>query len=358
MNRTPLDTVRVTAAALILAVTAHCGSSHDEPLQAAPDGATSPPPAPSDGGDAQADGGGDGGAGQPTVRHAKITVESVLRPATLRSIAVDHYTSNVFVGGDGLLIWRPGIDKEPIGWEAVSHAPSGNFRAVDSTDSQPTCVADTAGIISCSKQWGNFYPMNRSIGPVAWLQTFFALTNGDLGIAIGEDGRVWRLGTSTDTLEQTSAIQFAPVRAATNGLMGTFAVGDQGALARHTDAEHWSIVPSGTTSTLRTVTVMRDIVAWAAGDDGTIVSSPTGDAWHVEPSPTRQVLRASAACGWAPTPLRVIVGDQGTILLAVGNGPFELVPSGTDVALLAVACENDRHFVAVGERGTILRIEP
>jgi len=53
----------------------------------------------------------------------------------------------------------------------------------------------------------------------------------------------------------------------------------------------------------------------------------------------------------------MIVGDRGTVLVSENDGPFELVPSGTDAALLAVAPDGN-GCVAVGEGGTILHIQP
>lgn len=181
-----------------------------------------------------------------------------------------------------------------------------------------------------------------------------------------------------------------PLHAIAGGLDVIYAVGDGGTILRHHRAEDvWSQEASGTTATLRSVSVMGGQVM-AAGDGGTIVALPNQEAtaFHARASGTKKNLRAIDmtslglfVAGEDGTLLRGnwinedplhaeklkttkhlnaicaamadvwIAGDGGTLLHASLTG-IEEVDSGTTENLHALVCDASK-VIAVGDHGTI-----
>lgn len=140
-----------------------------------------------------------------------------------------------------------------------------------------------------------------------------------------------------------------------------FAVGDQGRIARITNAEAVSpsfptttVQASGVTQTLNGVHMLDANTAWVAGDGGTILKTVNGGAaWTAQASGVTTNLRdahfVDANRGWA-------VGDGGLILATTDGGNFWYPEtSGVTADLRSAHSATAAAIYAVGANGVIVK---
>ncbi|WP_394836854.1 hypothetical protein LVJ94_08085 [Pendulispora rubella] len=305
----------------------------------------------------------------------RITREAIDTKATLRTVERDFIgRPSLVVGGNKALFKRgsPVVVDAPK-WEPLADVGAMDIHVLDAFDAQ-LCVADGAGALACSLDGSPLRPVGGTPGPIASISNSPEILPRELrGSLMAVDGRQWYIGPDYQLVlwPQGLHVPFAPIRGTAiisyRSKFEMYAVGANGALwVNELGHEGWAPRNSGTTRELRSIGVVDEQKIWAVGDEGTIVISYDGGAtWYDEPSPTNETLRATKALyiwhgeganmrlDW----YRLIVGDHGTVLLSVNDNPFERIASGTHAALLALTVDGDK-FVAVGERGTILRVDP
>jgi hypothetical protein len=86
--------------------------------------------------------------------------------------------------------------------------------------------------------------------------------------------------------------------------------GAQGTVLSSSDGTTWDHEPSGTTETLRAMTINFEGNWVAVGESGTIIYSLKGGSWKSKASPTKKTLNAVVSSGFT----LVAVGDEGTVL--------------------------------------------
>lgn len=157
----------------------------------------------------------------------------------------------------------------------------------------------------------------------------------------------WELQPS-GTQTTLRSVSFAGTTAAT-------AVGNNGQIIRTTDGgTTWFNQVSGTTAHLRGVTFTDANHGSASGQSGTILrTTDGGTTWTPQTSGTTKHLYVMAFTdlnsGW-------VVGEGGTILHTTNGGAsWNPQSSGTTVWLWGVDFSNANNGTAVGEGGTILR---
>ena len=127
------------------------------------------------------------------------------------------------------------------------------------------------------------------------------------------------------------------------------AVGARGAIASSTDGRQWNRSDSKTTRSLHGLAYGEGI--WVAvGCHGVVVTSTDGEHWTPRESGTTESLRAVAFGGGT----FLAVGWNGSLLASRDVRDWRSLPS-CEVNLCDVAYGCD-HFVAVGQRNTILLV--
>jgi hypothetical protein len=160
--------------------------------------------------------------------------------------------------------------------------------------------------------------------------------NGGAGIptgpawVVGDEGTILRTtdGDTWDHLESgTTADLYGVVEL---DLTNLYAVGEAGTILKSTDAgSSWSARESGTTSTLRAVSISKSdhSILLAVGLDGTVLrSTDTGNSWcHLEDT-TADLYTAEAY-----SDLEFFVGGAGGLLLRTTNGGGSCGTTSVDV---------------------------
>jgi photosystem II stability/assembly factor-like uncharacterized protein len=200
----------------------------------------------------------------------------------------------------------------------------------------------------------------------------------------GTLGEGYALGVEDDLLAITC-----------RGLDTAFVVGERGTLLRTFDGgESWESIDLGMTSTLRDVAAAHDDLVYVAGDAGLWLSRDSGDTWSELPAGDRAwrsiatygdggVALALAADGavWRWTEsgglaevakqaggaaiglshdgrFAVLAGAGGTLAVSDDGGlTWAPHPTGTDVDLHAAWVTEAGHVIAVGDAGTIVRLD-
>ena len=131
-------------------------------------------------------------------------------------------------------------------------------------------------------------------------------------------------------------------------------VGDGGMIMKTVDGgANFLTIPSGTTASLKGLTLTGANTIWAVGSLGTVLHSPDGgESWSLDNSGTTSILdRAfffSPSVGW-------IVGQGGTIRRTVNGGAsFDSIPSGTDLWLHDIQFTDNNNGWIVGDGGLML----
>jgi photosystem II stability/assembly factor-like uncharacterized protein len=201
----------------------------------------------------------------------------------------------------------------------------------------------------------------------------------------GTLGEGYALGVDDDLLAITC-----------RGLDTAFVAGESGTLLRTFDGgESWESIDLGTSSTLRDVAAAHDDVVYVAGDAGLWRSPDSGDSWtelaagdrawssiatHGDGG-TALALAADGAvwrwvdgaAGLAPATtltgaraialshdgrFAAVAGDRGGLLVSDDGGlTWAPHPTGTAVDLHAVWVTSAGHVLAVGDAGTIVRLD-
>ncbi|MCB2204046.1 hypothetical protein KQI65_04800 [bacterium] len=174
------------------------------------------------------------------------------------------------------------------------------------------------------------------------------------GYAAGESGAIYRStngGAYWSTV--TSGTSYGLEGLALQGA-STVAVGLYGVILRSVNNNGFSMVTSGTRSSINAVTAAIPSTAWAVTSDGEVLASTNGGiSWQLRAQPVMQ-------------PLYGIDNINGQTLLACGNGGLVLrstnggynwssIASGTSVALNAVdMLDSDTGYI-VGSTGRIIK---
>jgi apolipoprotein N-acyltransferase len=177
---------------------------------------------------------------------------------------------------------------------------------------------------------------------------------GDQGLILRYDGReesAWhREGADiTTNLYGVWAGAVSPkARRLDDAPFEAWVVGANGFVAHRSDSGQWSSTPSGTESTLRSVSGTGAEMITAVGDQGAIIGWD-GTRWRPEQSPTEHGLRGISV---APNGVAVAVGDHGTLLVRQ-KGEWRPHQSPTTAHLHGVS-QHAGQAVVVGDGGIIL----
>ena len=184
--------------------------------------------------------------------------------------------------------------------------------------------------------------------------------DGGTALAVGNDGTVLKTADRGDTWTvQPSGTSETLRSVAISPDGGTaLAVGLGGTILKTTDlGDTWTAPISGASGILHSVAISPDGgTALAVGNDGTVLkTTDRGDTWTVQPSGTSQPLHSVAISPDGGTALAV--GGGGTILKTTDRGDtWTAQPSGTSEQLWSVAISPDGGTaLAVGGGGTILK---
>ena len=178
--------------------------------------------------------------------------------------------------------------------------------------------------------------------------------SGGKCVAVGPGGLMFR-----HTNGAWSAIE-SGTTANLNGGAGmpfgpAWVIGDSGTILRSTDGGSWNPTASGTTADLHGLAESNLTNLYVVGESGTILkSTDAGASWSPRPSGTTQTLRAISISKTSATHL-IAVGFQGTVLRSTDAGDSWCPLSVTSSNLYAVEAFTDMEFLVAGEAGLLLR---
>ncbi len=232
--------------------------------------------------------------------------------------------SNAVVIGDNALL----ISTTNAGgiWNRInldSNAVTASLNCVDGKDPKILAIVGDYGTMlnttDGGKSWSRFYlGTNEHIKSVSFFDKLNATAVGrDGGILRTTDGGAsWVFQPQFPELLTLNSVAFP--RGDTSLGLG---VGQLGTIKRTTNGgKLWTLIPSGTTHRLRSVTFIDSIDAIAVGDYGTIIKSTDGGlTWSPQQSETKQNLYSVSFA--TPTD-GLVVGDSNTCLKTYSAGEF------------------------------------
>jgi hypothetical protein len=333
-------------------------------------------------------------------QHVTPGFQNVLNAATAKAPAFTVHVGDMFIGDTTLANTQSMYDvfkqaiQPLIAASAFTQYPftvsPGNH------EMRPAC-ASTDPVASCTPAFDPFALFNQELpdqpqnGPAGYVGTTFSFDYGNTHVASIDGCRFDATATTSDwdlydlhdavidwldadlTAAQQAHVRHIfvfghPEAWAPDGLRWTvgssgsqadlyaevnrLAVGSGGTILTSQDGVTWTPQVSGTTATLRAVTVGP--VYAAVGDGGTILTCPlTGSTWTPAVSGTTRQLNGVYSNGTG----FVAVGEAGTILTSEDGVAWHAASSGTgqDLACITQASiPGHKMYVAVGKGGTLL----
>lgn len=171
--------------------------------------------------------------------------------------------------------------------------------------------------------------------------------------AVGDGGMVFGVDVDGSGEREDLSIDNDLRGIACDGDKRAWVVGDGGIVLRTEDAgESWSVTTVPDRPSLRAVAQSHGRELAAVGDDGAFVrSSDGGETWSRSSAPTEELNGVAPAPdgGW------LVTSAEGSIFAWDSEGLFEAVHVDRDVGLLAIAADHHGPWAAaVGEGGALL----
>ena len=295
--------------------------------------------------------GGPGGPGAPTVtavpRLAGVswTAGGSLGSLDMQGIAygtASNTTAYYLAVGNGGAQYQ---STDGVNWTAISGATTSNLNAALYTLSRFITVGASGTVLSSSDlaTWtAGTSVTNQNLNALA--------SNGTTVVAVGDggtiqystDGLTWNAAAAVPTTKPLYGITYAA-----SGLW--VAVGAGGTVITSSDGSTWTTVSSGTSSTLRAVSVQASTAYTyvAVGDGGTVLTSTDGVTWAAQNvSPAANLLALAASTGQF-----VAVGTGGAVFTSPDGINWTGQTTGTSVNLLAVLGGSLAQYVTTGSGG-------
>jgi hypothetical protein len=133
-------------------------------------------------------------------------------------------------------------------------------------------------------------------------------------------------------------------------------VGNDGTIIKTTDGNVWNRIESGTTADLYGIAELDLTNLYAVGEAGTILkSTDAGSSWIARPSGTTRTLRAVSVSKSGNHTLLIAAGLGGTVLKSTDAGDSWCHLNVTTTDLYAAEAFSDLEFFVGGAGGLLLR---
>jgi photosystem II stability/assembly factor-like uncharacterized protein len=175
-------------------------------------------------------------------------------------------------------------------------------------------------------------------------------------VAVGVGGQIFATTDAGNTWTPRTSGTTANLNAGDGNVTGpAWIVGNGGVILRSGDGVTWTLKASGTTADLWGFAQLNQTNLYAVGTAGTILKSVDGGlTWTPRPSGTTQTLRAVSISRQTQGRL-VAVGLGGTILRSTDAGETWCRLQATSANLYAVEVVNDTEFLVAGAGGLLMR---
>ena len=192
-------------------------------------------------------------------------------------------------------------------------------------------------------------------------------TSGSYALAVGSSGKLYRSTNSGVTWFPVAVPTGKTLYAVSHSGSYALAVGSSGTIIRSTDSGiSWKIVSSGSTNTLRGVSIYSTFsggVAFAVGDRGTLLrSTNNGSTWSSQTAPSPPFSSSILYGVQVKGTVAIAVGSNGWVIRTINAGLTWSKASTTSVigstsrALYAVSLYGISPYpaIAVGTSGTVI----
>jgi photosystem II stability/assembly factor-like uncharacterized protein len=269
-------------------------------------------------------------------------------------------TADIHAIGNGYLPWR---------WVAGAHGFAA--RSNDSRTSWTTIPSGTeADFFSVTEPGGGevWFGGGRGTVRLRIYQFWFSRNlpdpddyrvftrRGAQAVAVGPRGKLYQSTNAGNTWTLRPTGTTADLNNGHGSPSGPgWAIGDAGTILRTADGVDWMPVPSGTTADLYGIAELDYTNVYVVGAGGTILKSTDGGrTWSAKPSGTTRTLRAVSISKVSPSHL-IAVGSAGTVLRSTDAGETWCRLAATNADLYAAEAVSDTEFFVGGAGGLLLR---
>jgi photosystem II stability/assembly factor-like uncharacterized protein len=251
-------------------------------------------------------------------------------------------------GGRGFAAWS---NDDRSGWTSVATGTDAQLFSVQ----EPTGSAVYFGAGGGRVRFHVYqFWFDRNLPSTDDFRLFSRETAGVVAVGIG--GRIFTSTDAGNTWTPRESGTTADLNAGDGSVTGpAWAVGNGGTILRSADGVTWTPVASGTTADLWGFTQLDRMSLYAVGAAGTILKSLDGGlTWTPRPSGTTRTLRAVSISKQSQDHL-LAVGLGGTILRSTDAGETWCLLQATTVDLYGAEAVNDTEFLVAGAGGLLMR---